>query len=93
MRNQNCSDDCELNHCPKCGGHTLGRLESFQQCDECQLMEEANQRAEDNRETPLGEQIDGGNDHVADEMADFHDDYHAQYDDDPNPYEGTYSEE
>lgn len=35
-----CSDDCDQNHCPKCGGHTLGRLESFQQCSSCELKEE-----------------------------------------------------
>lgn len=43
-----------------------------------------------NDETPLGEQIDSGNDHVAD---DIHDAFQAQFDDDPNPYAGTYSEE
>ena len=34
-------------------------------CDDCGYdsdMEAANERAEANRETPLGEQIDGGND-------------------------------
>jgi len=45
---------------------------------------------ENDDETPLGETIDGGNDHVEDDCADA---FHSQYDDDPNPYEGTYSEE
>ena len=37
----------------------------------------------DEGETPLGEQIDGGGDEY-----DF-----SQYDDDPNPYAGTFSED
>lgn len=41
-------------------------------------------------ETPLGEHIDGGNDHVAD---DCHEAFHSQFDDDPNPYHGTFSED
>jgi hypothetical protein len=56
-------DDCEGNHCPKCGAHTLGWLDTFEQCSTCELeeqaiMEEANERAEASRETPLGEQIE-----------------------------------
>ena len=42
-------------------------------------------------ETPLGHQIDSGNDHIADEVAG--DNWHAQHDNDPSPYDGTYSEE
>jgi len=33
-------EDCEQNHCPKCGGHTLGWLDTFQKCNVCQLKEE-----------------------------------------------------
>jgi hypothetical protein len=58
---------------------------------EARRMQWALEDAERNRETPLGEQIDGGNDHVADEIAG--EVYAAQFDNDPNPYEGTFSEE
>lgn len=44
------------------------------------LQAEVNQPVE----TPLGEEIDNGYDY---------DDYNAQYDDDPSPYDGTYSED
>ncbi len=47
---------------------------------------EAESGVELERDTPLGEELDGGNDAIADAMA-------AHYDDDPNPYSGTYSEE
>ena len=70
------SDDCDQNHCPKCGSHTLGYLEPFQRCSTCQL-EEAQRESDD---TPLAAEIEGDN------LA-------AMYDNDPNPYEGTYSEE
>lgn len=46
-------------HCPDCGYDS-----------DADAMEQANERAEANRETPLGEEIDGGNDHVADEIYD-----------------------
>jgi hypothetical protein len=61
-------DDCECHHCPKCHGHTLGWLDTFQMCTSCQLEEEglmleASDRAEANRETPIGEQLDGFGEH------------------------------
>jgi hypothetical protein len=34
-------DDCEQYHCPRCGGHTLGWLDTFQMCSTCELEEEA----------------------------------------------------
>jgi hypothetical protein len=34
------SDDCECNHCPKCGTHTLGWLDTFQMCQSCEQEEE-----------------------------------------------------
>lgn len=34
------TDDCEQYHCPECGGHTLGWLDTFEKCDECKLKEE-----------------------------------------------------
>lgn len=34
------SDDCERHHCPKCHGHTLGWIDTFQQCSSCELEEE-----------------------------------------------------
>ena len=34
------SDDCEQNHCPKCGAHTMGWLDTFQKCSSCELEEE-----------------------------------------------------
>ena len=39
---ESCSDDCDLDHCPKCGGHVMEYLESFQMCDQCQMDEEYN---------------------------------------------------
>ena len=39
--NRPCLDDsCDLDHCPKCGGHVWGYLESFQMCNECEMDEE-----------------------------------------------------
>ncbi len=39
--NPHCLDDsCDLDHCPKCGRHVGGYLESFQQCDSCDLEEQ-----------------------------------------------------
>ena len=44
-------------------------------------------------ETPLGEEIDGGNDQYQDEgYDDFNPIEQGMYDDDPSPYDGTYSE-
>ena len=77
------SGDCDLNHCPKCGSHTLGYLEPFQRCSTCEL------EAEHNQETPLGEQLDD-NPTTAELEAEA---FQAQFDDEPNPYAGTYSEE
>jgi len=34
------SDDCEAYHCPKCGGHTLGWLDTYQRCNSCELEAE-----------------------------------------------------
>lgn len=40
-QNRSCKgDDCELNHCPKCGAHTMGWLEPFQMCSQCEMEEE-----------------------------------------------------
>ena len=61
-------DDCEAYHCPTCGAHPLGGLDTFQRCQSCELEEEwfrqeqegrdavaAAERAEEVRETPIGE--------------------------------------
>lgn len=52
-----CKDDsCDGVHCPGCGGHKVGWYDTGY-CSEC--LEAANDRAEANRETPIGEQLDG----------------------------------
>lgn len=83
----------ELDLCPMCMNVSLVTREDenerpYSYCKRCPYRSDLTQPE---RETPLGEEIDGGNDHVADEV--FGEEFHAQHDDDPSPYDGTYSEE
>ena len=52
-----CQDgSCDGSHCRKCGCHFADFYTTEKICDECQM--EFEQRAETERETPLGEQIE-----------------------------------
>lgn len=61
---ERCQDDsCDASHCPVCGGHKLDWY-ALGVCSQCtEAIESANQRAEANRETPIGEQLDGFGEH------------------------------
>ena len=80
-------DDCDLNHCPGCGAHTLGYLEPFQRCSTCELEREFMVEAEVNRANDQRHQRRMEASAIEGEVM------AAQYDNDPNPYEGTYSEQ
>jgi hypothetical protein len=78
-------------HCSECGYDSKADQKPEVQLEDWELEARRTQAMLENQDTPLGEQIDGGNDHVADEA--FGDNFAAHFDDDPNPYAGTYSEE
>jgi len=55
-QNQPCpTDDCDAHHCPRCGRHTVGRLENGDCCEGCRLgmydNEEQPQRYDKRHET------------------------------------------
>lgn len=49
-------DDCDQNHCPGCGAHTLGWLDTFQRCSTCEDEREHMVQAEVNRANDLRRQ-------------------------------------
>ncbi len=58
--------------------------------EELKRLQEVFDAKQEDVETPLGQALDEG---YEDCFDDFYEDYNAQYDDDPNPYHGDYSEE
>lgn len=75
-------------HCTECGYNTDADGRKEIQLEDWELenrrMQAALEQAEAQMETPLGQQIEDSGEHEA---------FHSHFDDDPNPYAGTYSEE
>lgn len=71
-------DDCDQNHCPKCGSHTLGWLDTFQRCSSCEQEQKFMDEAKEIRDGDIdrGWPGDGsGTDDLADYNANEADDY------------------
>jgi hypothetical protein len=61
--------------------------------EELKRLQEVSEAKQEEVETPLGEALDQDYDYDAGYNEYEDDSFNAQYDDDPSPYDGTYSED